>query len=74
MFAGLAALLRLQLDPTDPQGRALAEAAARGSTPTSLDKIMQRSAATVLVPVRAGNTALTRALASKLLPFGRLGD
>jgi hypothetical protein len=72
MFAGLSALLRLQLDAKDPTARTLAEAAARGTTPTALDQIMQRAAAAVLVPLRAGDTRTAAALAKQLLPFGRL--
>ena len=33
---------------------------------------MKRAAATVLVPVRAGNHDATRSLAARLLPFGQL--
>ena len=72
VFPALAGLLRLELDPNDPQGRKLAEAATRASAPTRFDRIMQRAAATVLVPLRAGDTKATRALAARLLPFGRL--
>jgi hypothetical protein len=72
MFAGLAGLLRLQLDPADPRGRALAEAAARAGTPTPIDHILQRAAQQVLVPVHAGNAAATKAVAARLLPFGQL--
>jgi len=72
MFSGLAALLRLVLDANDARARALAESAARGTTPTALDQIMQRAAAAVLVPLRAGDTRAAAALAKQLLPFGRL--
>ncbi|WP_343526336.1 hypothetical protein [Sphingomonas sp.] len=71
LFPGLAALLRLELDPRDPRGRALAEAAVRGGAATPLDRIIQRAAAAVLTPVRAGDATGTRKLASQLLPFGR---
>lgn len=71
-LTGLSALLRLQLDPKDARGRALAEAAARATTPTALDRIMQRAAAAVMVPVRAGDAKRTRTLASRLLPLGQL--
>ena len=69
---GLAALLRLELDPGDAKGRALAETASRMPAATPLDQIMKRAAATVLVPVRAGNHDATRSLAARLLPFGQL--
>jgi hypothetical protein len=72
MFTGLSALMRLALDPADPKAPALAEAAAKGSTPTPLDGIMQRAAAAVLVPLRAGDTKQAAALARQLLPFGRI--
>ena len=72
LFSGLTALLRLQLDPADPRGRALAEAASRGTTPTQLDAILQRAAVQILVPLRAGDARQVKALASRLLPFGQL--
>jgi hypothetical protein len=72
MFPGLSALMRLALDPADPKAVPLAEAAAKGTTPTALDGIMQRAAAAVLVPLRAGNSKQAAALARQLLPFGRI--
>jgi len=72
MFSGLSALLRLALDANDAHARPLAEAAARGTTPTALDQIMQRAATAVLVPLRAGNTRAAASLAKQLLPFGRI--
>lgn len=72
MFSGLAALLRLELDPADPKGRALAEAASHGATPTEIDRVMQHAATAILVPLRAGNQTATRKLAAALLPFGRI--
>jgi hypothetical protein len=72
MFSGLSALMRLALDPADPAAPALAEAAAKGATPTQLDQIMQKGAATVLVPLRAGDRKQAAALARILLPFGRI--
>jgi hypothetical protein len=72
LFPGLAALMRLSLDGSDPQAGALAEAAGRGATPTPLDQVIQRSAAAVLVPLRAGNAKAAQALAKELLPFGRV--
>lgn len=71
-LTGLSALLRLQLDPRDARGRALAETASHGATPTPLDRIMQRAATAVLVPLRAGDTKRVRSLASRLLPLGQL--
>lgn len=71
-FPGLAALLRLQGDPADPRGQALAEAAVRAQAPTPLDRILQRASAAVLASVRSGNLAAAKALANRLLPFGQL--
>lgn len=73
-FAGLAALLRLELDPGDAKGRALAEVATRAAAPTRFDRIMQRACTAVLVPLRAGDTKQTRTLAARLLPFGQLPE
>ncbi len=71
-YAGIAGLLRLELDPDDAKGRALAEAATRAATPTRFDRIMQHAAALVLVPLRAGDEKTVKALAARLLPFGRV--
>ena len=71
-YTAIAALLRLELDPDDAKGRALADAAARAATPTRLDRIMQRAAGLVLVSLRAGDSKATKTLAARLLPFGRL--
>jgi hypothetical protein len=71
-YPGMAALLRLELDPADPRGRALAEAAARAGAPTTLDRIVQRATAAVLIPLRAGDRGRVKALASQHLPFGWL--
>lgn len=72
LYPGIAGLLHLELDPADPRGRVLVELASRGSTSTALDRLMQRSAMAMLASLRAGNAAATKALASRLLPFGRL--
>jgi hypothetical protein len=61
-YPGMAALLRLELDPGDARGRALAESAAK----------VQRAVAAVLVPLRAGDTQRVKALAAQHLPFGWL--
>lgn len=74
MFSGLAALLRAELDPADPVARTLAEAAARGSTPTPLDQIMQRNAVELLAILKSGNPAAVKARCRQLLPFGRLSN
>ena len=72
MFAGLAALLRLQVDANDTKARALAENALRAETPTSLDQVMKQAAAAILVPLRAGNGRQAQALAKLWLPLGRV--
>lgn len=72
MFSGLAALLRLSVDARDARALRLAEAAARGSTPTPLDQVMKRAAGAVLIPLRSGDTKAAATLAKQLLPFGRL--
>jgi len=72
MFSGLAALLRLSIDPADPRGRKLAEMASTGLVQTPLDRIFQRNAATLMATVRNGDNDATRKLARELLPFGRL--
>jgi len=68
--SGLSALLRLKADPDDPRGRQLAEVAARAQVRDPLDRAMQRAAAAVLAPLRAGNAAAAQATATRLLPFG----
>ena len=74
LFPGLAALLRLELDPRDPRGLALAEAAVHAGTVTPIDRILQRACTAVLAALRTGDLAKTRALASQSLPFGRFDD
>ena len=72
VFKGFAALMRVRLNPADPMARTLAEQAAAAPTPTPLDVIAKRSAAAMLVPLRAGDTKGAQALARRLLPLGRL--
>ena len=71
LFPGLAALLRLALDPKDPVGATLAETATRSATPTALDRILQRRAAQLLAPLKTGDTRMVQALANRLLPLGQ---
>lgn len=71
MFAGLAGLLRLELDPNDARGRALVETASKAPTPSAIDGYVRKAALAVLVPLRAGDANATKALADKLLPFGQ---
>ena len=74
MFAGLAGLLRLELDPNDARGRVLVETASKAPTPTAIDGFVRKAAAAVLVPLRAGDANATKALADKLLPFGQFAS
>jgi hypothetical protein len=71
-YPGIAALLRLSIDPADPRGRALAEMASAGTVQTPLDRIFQRNAAAIVVSLRAGDKSAVRKLARQLLPFGRI--
>ncbi len=72
MFAGLAALLRAELDPNDPRAKALAEAAVKAPTPTPLDRIMQKGANELLVVLKASDHAAIKAKSRLLLPFGKI--
>ncbi len=74
MFAGLAGLLRLELDPEDRRGRELVEMASRAPAPTAVDMIVRRAAVAVMVPLRAGDAQQVQALADRLLPFGQIAD
>ena len=71
-YAGLAGLLRLAIDPADPRGRALVEIASAGGGGLPLDNVMRRSAAAMLVGLKAGDTDAVRTMARQMLPFGRV--
>lgn len=71
LFPGLAALLRLSLDPKDAAAPALLDAAAKGSTPTTLDRMIQRRAVQVAAVVKGGDPRLIQTLAKRLLPLGQ---
>lgn len=71
LFLGISALLRLELNPGDKRGAALAEAAARGATPTAVDVQLQKNAALVVKKLHGGSAAEVKALAKQLLPLGR---
>ena len=73
MFPGIALLLRLSLDPRDPTGPRLAQMAAQGTTPSTIDRIMQRAALEILAQLRTGDSRAVQAAAKRLLPFGRVG-
>lgn len=72
-YPAIASLMRIRLDPSDvARARQLAEAAVKAPVSTSLDRIMQRSAANVLIPLRAGDGKVASALATTLLPFANV--
>jgi hypothetical protein len=73
-YAGFAALMRLQVDPADKRGRALAEQASRAEAPTAFDRAIRRAATAMVGSFKTGNAAATKALAARLLPFGYLKD
>jgi hypothetical protein len=74
LFTGLAALLRLSLDPADARGASLADAATRGTTPTTLDRMMQRRAVEMVNALKGGDQRLVKALARRLLPLGQIKE
>ena len=71
LFPGLAALLRLSIDPSDSAAPALLATASKGSTPTTLDRLIQRRAVQMVAVVKGGDTKLIQALAKRLLPLGQ---
>ncbi|WP_419826705.1 hypothetical protein [Sphingomonas sp.] len=72
-FPAFAAMIRVRLDPKDTAAAAsLADRAAAAATPTQLDRVMQRAAQRIAVPLHAGNGAGAAALAKQLLPFGTI--
>jgi hypothetical protein len=73
LFPAMAALTRIQTDKGDvATARALAQTASTAATPTQLDRVMQRAAAALLVPLRQGDGKAAQTMAGRLLPFGRL--
>ncbi|WP_010185332.1 hypothetical protein [Sphingomonas sp. PAMC 26605] len=73
LFPGIAGLLRLAIDPTDPRGAALIAQAAHASTQTTVDRLVQRRAAQLELVLKGGNAKLIQALANRLLPLGQFG-
>lgn len=72
MVPGLAALMRIRLDPGDvARARSLAEAAVAADAPTALDQALRKRAAALLEPLKAGDGKRASALARTLLPLGR---
>ncbi len=72
LFPALEGLLRLAIDGTDAGAAALLARAAKGSTPTPLDRILQRHAVQLAVVVQGGDAKLIQALAKRLLPLGQI--
>ena len=73
LVPGYASMTLIQLEPANvARARQLAEQAAKGATPTTADRIMQKRAQALLVPLRAGNGKAAAALATKLMPFGQI--
>jgi hypothetical protein len=73
LFPGIAGLLRLAIDPSDPRGATLIAQAAHASTMTTVDRLVQRRAAQLELVLKGGNTKLIQALANRLLPLGQFG-
>lgn len=69
-IVGLAAMLRIEIDPTDAMGRNWLEAAVKAGAPAALDRIAQRAAQQVLAALRRGDRKAAQGLADRLLPFG----
>jgi hypothetical protein len=71
-YPGIASMMRIRLDSSDvARARQLAEAAAQAPATTPLDRIVQRGAVALLVPLRAGDGKAAAALAIRLLPFAK---
>jgi hypothetical protein len=72
-FTGFAALLRIRGNPGDVAAATrLATQAASAPATTPLDRIAQRQAKAVLIPLQNGDGKAAAQLARKLLPFGRI--
>jgi hypothetical protein len=73
MVAGIAGLLRLELDAHDAKGRQLILlAATKADTSTYADKMMQQHAQVMLGVLKGSDDAAIRKAASRLLPMGQL--
>jgi hypothetical protein len=73
-FPGYAALIRIRVDSGDTtMALRLAERAATAAAPGPIDRIMQRAALRLLVPLKAGDGTAASKLAKVLLPFGTIG-
>jgi hypothetical protein len=72
-FPALACLHRIQLDPGDVRSALnLAETAVKADANTPADRVMQKFAAALLVPLRKGNGGAAAKAAKLLLPFARV--
>ncbi|MDR6127145.1 hypothetical protein QE361_000893 [Sphingomonas sp. SORGH_AS802] len=69
-IVGLAAMLRIEIDPADVTGRNWLEAAVKAGAPAPLDRIAQRAVQQVLVALRRGDRKTAQVLADRQLPFG----
>lgn len=70
-FPAYAALIRTRIDPSDTKTPlALAERASAAAAPTAVDRILQRAAQRLAVPLHAGDGDGASSLAKQLLPFG----
>lgn len=72
LFPALEGMLQLAIDGTDAGAAALLARAAKGSTPTPLDRILQRHAVQLAAVVQGGDAKLIQALAKRLLPLGQI--
>lgn len=72
LFPALEAMLRLAIDGGDAGAASLLARAVKGSTPTPLDRILQRRASQLGVVVLGGDAKLIQALAKRLLPLGQI--
>lgn len=73
LFPAMAALTRIQADRDDVlAARALAARATTAEAPTPIDRLLQKAAAAILVPLRQNDGRAAQALAERLLPFGQL--
>lgn len=74
LFRGLAALLRLALNPHDATGAALAVQSAHGNAPTPLDRIVQHRAGEIADALKTEKPDQVQTLARRLLPLGEVAS
>lgn len=74
MFPAYAAMLRIQLDPSQVAvARGLAQAAVSAPAPTPIDRALQERAVRLLVPLAAGHGDDAAALAKQMMPLAQAG-